>query len=58
MDLFPPDPSANLLPCDGTVNYHGRIFSVAEANDHQTALQNQSDLSYFCGSLNHPKQKQ
>lgn len=40
MDLFPPDLSANLLPCDGTVNYHGRIFSMAEANDHQMALLN------------------
>jgi len=40
MDLFPPDPNANLLPCDVTVNYHGRIFSMAEANDHQTALLN------------------
>jgi alkylated DNA repair dioxygenase AlkB len=40
MDLFPLDPSANLLPCDGTVNYHGQIFSMTEANDHQTALLN------------------
>jgi alkylated DNA repair dioxygenase AlkB len=38
MDLFPPDPSANLLPCDGTVNYHGPIFSSIEADHHAAAL--------------------
>jgi len=31
MDLFPPSPSANLLPRDGTVRYHGPIFSPAES---------------------------
>ncbi|MDA0767429.1 MAG: alpha-ketoglutarate-dependent dioxygenase AlkB [Verrucomicrobia bacterium] len=31
MDLFPPSPSANLLPRDGTVRYHGSIFSPAES---------------------------
>lgn len=30
MDLFKTDPESNLLPCDGTLNYHGRIFSMAE----------------------------
>ena len=30
MDLFGNDPETNLLPCDGTVNYHGRIFTGAE----------------------------
>ena len=31
MDLFATDPAANLLPCDGTVNYHGPILAPAEA---------------------------
>jgi alkylated DNA repair dioxygenase AlkB len=31
MDLFGHDPTANLLPCDGTVNYHGPILSTAES---------------------------
>ena len=30
MDLFGHDPTANLLPCDGTVNYHGPILSPAD----------------------------
>jgi len=38
MDLFPPDSSANLLPCDGTVNYHGPIFSSTESDHHAAAL--------------------
>ncbi len=29
-DLFGNDPAANLLPCDGTVNYFGPILSPAE----------------------------
>ena len=41
MDLFPPDPSANLLPCDGTVNYHGRIFSMVDAHNYSAALLNE-----------------
>ncbi len=41
MELFPPDPSANLLPCDGTVNYHGRIFSMGDANNYSAALLNE-----------------
>ncbi|MCB1229931.1 MAG: alpha-ketoglutarate-dependent dioxygenase AlkB [Verrucomicrobiae bacterium] len=36
MDLIPPDSSANLLPCDGIVNYHGPILSAEEA-DHYFA---------------------
>ncbi len=32
MNLFPPDPQLNLLPCDGTVNYHGRILTPTEAD--------------------------
>ncbi len=31
MDLFLPDSSINLLPYDGVVNYHGKIFTPAEA---------------------------
>ncbi len=41
MDLFPPDPSFNLLPCDGTVNYHGRIISLPDADRYATALLNE-----------------
>jgi len=34
MDLFntDTDPTINLLPHDGTVHYHGRIFTLTEAN--------------------------
>lgn len=38
MDLFAPDPNANLLPCDGTVNYHGRILSPQETDRYFEAL--------------------
>lgn len=38
MDLFPPDPRANLLPCDGIVTYHGPILGGAEARRYQDAL--------------------
>ena len=38
MDLFPPDPSLNLLPADGIVNYHGTIMSAAEADRYRDAL--------------------
>ena len=31
MDLFLPDSSVNLLPYDGAVNYHGKVFTPAEA---------------------------
>ncbi|MEY3897107.1 MAG: hypothetical protein RLZZ214_2628 [Verrucomicrobiota bacterium] len=30
MDLFGNDPTANLLPCDGTVNYFGSVLTSAE----------------------------
>jgi hypothetical protein len=30
LELFANDPSANLLPCDGTVNYYGRILTDNE----------------------------
>lgn len=40
MDLFPKahDPAINLLPYDGTVNYHGPIFDAGEACRHFEAL--------------------
>lgn len=38
MDLFTPDSSANLLPCDGIVTYHGRILGAAEARRYFDAL--------------------
>lgn len=40
MDLFSDltDASANLLPHDGTVNYYGRILSLAEADSYYAAL--------------------
>lgn len=34
MDLFGNTPEANLLPCDGTVNYHGRVFTADEELRH------------------------
>ena len=38
MDLFGNGPEVNLLPCDGTVNYHGRIFTVDEERKYFDAL--------------------
>jgi alkylated DNA repair dioxygenase AlkB len=39
MDLFGHDPSANLLPCDGVVNYLGAALSASEASTfYQTLL--------------------
>jgi alkylated DNA repair dioxygenase AlkB len=38
VDLFAPDPTANLLPCDGIVHYHGRIFTDQEARSYHDAL--------------------
>ena len=38
MDLFGNDPSVNLLPYDGTVNYYGRIFAPDEARRYYEAL--------------------
>lgn len=32
MTLFPSNPTENLLPFDGTVNYFGKIISLQEAN--------------------------
>jgi alkylated DNA repair dioxygenase AlkB len=37
---FPQDPTANLLPQDGTVNYHGKCYTASEADEYfQTLLQ-------------------
>ena len=33
MQLFPPNPTENLLPFDGTVLYFGKIISLEEANN-------------------------
>jgi alkylated DNA repair dioxygenase AlkB len=38
MDLFAPGPEDNLLPHDGTVNYHDRILSECDAWDYYEAL--------------------
>ncbi|MEO5917635.1 MAG: alpha-ketoglutarate-dependent dioxygenase AlkB [Luteolibacter sp.] len=38
MDLFGNDPTANLLPCDGTVNYFGPILNVVETKRYYETL--------------------
>ncbi len=38
MDLFGLDPATNLLPCDGTVNYHGPIMDTDMAQRYFGAL--------------------
>ena len=38
MDLFGNDPAANLLPCDGTVNYFGPILSLADTRRYYETL--------------------
>ncbi len=40
MNLFGNDPTANLLPCDGMVNYHGPVLSPAAAEGYFNALMN------------------
>jgi alkylated DNA repair dioxygenase AlkB len=40
MNLFKNDPTANLLPFDGTANYYGPVFSEAEAQQYFAALLN------------------
>lgn len=32
MELFKNDPGHNLLPCDGIVNYYGKVLSQVEAD--------------------------
>jgi alkylated DNA repair dioxygenase AlkB len=38
MELLPRDPSGNLLPRDGIVNYYGPILSLRDAGDYFQAL--------------------
>ena len=38
MNLFPYEPTRNLLPFDGIVNYHGPILTLREAQDYLEAL--------------------
>ena len=38
MELFGHDPAVNLLPCDGTVNYHGPVLDPGEARRFFDAL--------------------
>ncbi|HSJ04878.1 MAG TPA: alpha-ketoglutarate-dependent dioxygenase AlkB [Verrucomicrobium sp.] len=38
MDLFAPDPSINLLPCDGMVLYHGCIMNAVMADQYLDLL--------------------
>ena len=38
MELFQPDPTVNLLPCDGVVNYHGRILGEEESKNYYERL--------------------
>ena len=40
MNLFAADPTLNLLPCDGTVNYHGPVLNHDEAERTYAALLN------------------
>jgi alkylated DNA repair dioxygenase AlkB len=40
MNLFKDDPTANLLPFDGTANYYGPVFTEAEAQLYFAALLN------------------
>ena len=40
MSLFPSDPTENLLPFDGTVNYFGKIIPLQEANYYYDILMN------------------
>jgi alkylated DNA repair dioxygenase AlkB len=40
MSLFVADPTVNLLPCDGTVNYYGPVFSHDDALRYFEALLN------------------
>jgi alkylated DNA repair dioxygenase AlkB len=38
MNLFPYEPTRNLLPFDGIANYHGPILTLREAQDYLEAL--------------------
>lgn len=41
MNLFPPAPHENLIPCDGTVHYVGKILSDTEADAFMESLLHQ-----------------
>lgn len=53
MNLFPYEPTRNLLPFDGIVNYYGPILTPCEAEDYLEALlttvPRKSDESIVCG---------
>ncbi len=38
MNLFGNEDNLNLLPCDGIVNYYGRVFSLSESADYFSSL--------------------
>lgn len=40
MSLFPPNPTENLLPFDGTVHYFGKVISLQDANRYYDILLN------------------
>lgn len=43
MSLFPPNPTDNLLPFDGTVHYYGKVFSLQESNWYYNTLLTEID---------------
>ena len=55
MELFEniPDPDSNVLPQDGTVNYHGKIFNQEEADFFSEKLREtivwKNDEAIICG---------
>ena len=55
MELFEniPDPDFNVLPQDGTVNYHGKIFNQEEADFFSEKLREtivwKNDEAIICG---------
>ncbi len=53
MDLFPPDPSANLLPRDGIVHHLGRVLTDERADHYRNVLMNsvpwRHDEVVICG---------
>ena len=63
MDLFSSttDHTQNILPNDGTVNYYGKIFSLADANHYLNELLNniewKNDEAFMMGKLIITKRK-
>ncbi len=53
MNLFPPEPSQNLLPFDGIANYYGPILTPSEAKAYLNALLTtlpwRNDEAVICG---------